>query len=79
MFTQGSGELGDSPLFPRSNPRVLGLGCTAGRGRAIIPLGCLLSRPWGHGLCEVAGAERGWRGAVAPVADARPHARLPPQ
>lgn len=80
LFTQGSGELGDSPLFPRSNPRVLGLrGALQGGAGPSSRSGVSYPGPGAMGLCEVAGAERGWRGAVAPVADARPHARLPPQ
>lgn len=80
LFTQGSGELGDSPLFPRSNPRVLGLrGALQGGAGPSSRSGVSYPGPGATGLCEVVGAERGWRGAVAPVADARPHARFPPQ
>lgn len=50
----------EQPAGPRPQ------GCAAGRGRAIIPLGCLLSRPWGHGAVRGGGSRAGVAGRGGP-------------
>lgn len=76
---KGLASLETVPCSPGATRRSSASGALQGGAGPSSRSGVSYPGPGATGLCEVVGAERGWRGAVAPVADARPHARFPPQ